>query len=260
MSFIGKNIRKIRSIKKLSQTAFADVFNISRTSVGAYEEGRAEPKIETIIAIANYFSISIDTLLTKDLTVNELYKFDIFNTKYSGVDKGKEKPLPKREIHTPYVSIEDTIEYLTNFNNKDYIFGLPTIQLPGGSKETSRAFEMNSHGMEYHDAGLFYGDILLCTAVKKEIDLLHIGSVYTIVTVESILTRRLSNKKGVLTFKGDNANYPQIEMSMDNVREIWEVRGHYSTHITAPSILDVRVQELENSMKELQDRLAKLEK
>lgn len=259
MSFIGKNIKKIRSIKKLSQTAFADIFNISRTSVGAYEEGRAEPKIETIISIANYFSISIDTLLTKDLTVNELYKFDIFNSKYGG-EEGQERPLPPREIHTPYVSIEDTIEYLTNFGNKDYIFGLPTIQLPGATKETTRAFEMNSHGMEYHDAGLFYGDIIFCAAVKKEYDLLHIGSVYTLVTHENIVTRRLVGKKETLLFKGDNANYPQQEFSLDQIREIWEVRGHYSTHITAPSMLDVRVQELENSMKELMDRLSKLEK
>lgn len=258
MSFIGKNIRKIRSIKKLSQTAFADIFAISRTSVGAYEEGRAEPKIETIISIANYFSISIDTLLTKDLTVNELYKFDIFNSKYGG-DKGEAKPMPQREYYTPYVSIEDTIEYLTNFGNKDYIFGLPTIKLPGASKEVARAFEMNSHGMEYMNSGLFYGDILVCIALKKEHSLLHIGSVYTLVTSEKITTRRLVSKKDTLIFKGDNPNYAKVEFSMDDVHEVWEVIGHYSTHVTAPSLLEERVQNLENSYKELQDRLAYLE-
>ena len=49
MSYIGKNIKKIRSVKKLSQSAFADIFGLKRTSIGAYEEGRAEPKIDKVI-------------------------------------------------------------------------------------------------------------------------------------------------------------------------------------------------------------------
>ncbi len=72
MSIIGKNIRKIRTVKKLSQAAFAEIFNLARPSVGAYEEERSEPKLETVIQIANYFGISIDSLLTKELTINDL--------------------------------------------------------------------------------------------------------------------------------------------------------------------------------------------
>ncbi|MBC8084861.1 MAG: helix-turn-helix transcriptional regulator, partial [Hymenobacter sp.] len=78
MSYVGKNIRKIRTVKKLSQAAFAELFGLARPSVGAYEEGRSEPKMETLIQIAQHFGLSVDLLLTKELTVNELYNFDIF--------------------------------------------------------------------------------------------------------------------------------------------------------------------------------------
>ena len=57
MSYFGKNIRKIRSLKSLSQQAFAELFDLKRGTLGAYEEGRSEPKLETLIKIANYFSI-----------------------------------------------------------------------------------------------------------------------------------------------------------------------------------------------------------
>lgn len=77
MSFFGKNIRKIRSIQKISQAEFADLFELSRASVGSYEEGRAEPKIELINKVANHFSITLDELINKELTVNELYHFDV---------------------------------------------------------------------------------------------------------------------------------------------------------------------------------------
>lgn len=77
MSKIGKNIRKIRTAKGLSQAAFAEVFGLTRASIGAYEEGRAEPKLDVIIQIANYFSFSLDQILKKELTVNEIHQFEL---------------------------------------------------------------------------------------------------------------------------------------------------------------------------------------
>ena len=59
----------------MSQQSFAEMFDLKRGTLGAYEEGRSEPKIETIIKIANHFSIPIGDLLTKELTVNKLLKF-----------------------------------------------------------------------------------------------------------------------------------------------------------------------------------------
>ncbi len=75
MSYIGKNIRKIRMSKKLTQTEFAELFDLKRTAVGSYEEGRAEPKIDTLIKIADYFNLTLDQLLRKELTINEIFHF-----------------------------------------------------------------------------------------------------------------------------------------------------------------------------------------
>ncbi len=79
LSYIGENIKKIRQVKKISQAQFSILFNLARPSIGAYEEGRSEPKIETIIQIANYFRISIDVLLTRKLTVSEIYSLELLN-------------------------------------------------------------------------------------------------------------------------------------------------------------------------------------
>lgn len=81
MTNFGKNIKKIRAIQKLSQTKFAELFDLSRASVGAYEEGRAEAKLDVISRIAKYFSITVDDLINKEITVNELYHFNIFDDK-----------------------------------------------------------------------------------------------------------------------------------------------------------------------------------
>jgi transcriptional regulator with XRE-family HTH domain len=75
MSYFGKNIRKIRIVKKMSQTEFADLFDLKRTALGSYEEGRAEAKIDTVIKIADYFQLTLDQLLRKELTINEIFHF-----------------------------------------------------------------------------------------------------------------------------------------------------------------------------------------
>ncbi|MCY0969196.1 helix-turn-helix domain-containing protein [Chryseobacterium wangxinyae] len=72
MSFFGTNIKKIRQVKGLSQKAFADLFDLNRGVISAYEEGRAEPKIDTLLKVARYFNLDLDDFLTKPLQVNNL--------------------------------------------------------------------------------------------------------------------------------------------------------------------------------------------
>lgn len=106
----GKNIRKIRSIKKLSQVAFAEIFGLKRSSIGSYEEGRAEPKLEIIIKIASHFNISVDSLVNREITVNELYNFhlpDEYSNDREYASKNKDK---KQEIQSiPLVSSDDIL-------------------------------------------------------------------------------------------------------------------------------------------------------
>ncbi len=72
MSFFGTNIKKIRQVKGLSQKAFADLFDLNRGVISSYEEGRAEPKIDTIIKVAGHFNLDLNKFLTETLQVNQL--------------------------------------------------------------------------------------------------------------------------------------------------------------------------------------------
>jgi len=59
----GKNIKKIRGVKALSQQAFADLFGLKRGTLAAYEEGRSNPRLETVIKIARHFNKEMEELL-----------------------------------------------------------------------------------------------------------------------------------------------------------------------------------------------------
>ncbi len=98
MSFFGKNIRKIRIAKKMTQTEFAKLFNLKRTAIGAYEEGRAEAKVDTLIKISEYFRISLDVLLKKEITVNDIFHLtELNNANYAS-----------------FLSDDDIIKYLSH--------------------------------------------------------------------------------------------------------------------------------------------------
>ncbi|RAW02147.1 helix-turn-helix domain-containing protein [Pseudochryseolinea flava] len=76
MTKIGANIKKIRTTKGLSQQAFADLFQLTRGNISSYEENRAEPRIETVVQIANYFSIPLNQFIAQNLSIHEILKYN----------------------------------------------------------------------------------------------------------------------------------------------------------------------------------------
>ncbi|MES2387982.1 MAG: helix-turn-helix transcriptional regulator [Bacteroidota bacterium] len=72
MSTVSDNIKYLRKKLGLTQLKFAELINIKRSSVGAYEEARATPPGSTLTAMATLFNVDTETLLTKDLSGNGL--------------------------------------------------------------------------------------------------------------------------------------------------------------------------------------------
>lgn len=251
MSKIGKNIKKIRTVKKMSQADFAQLFNLARPSVGAYEEGRSEPKIDTLIAIAKYFKISIDALLNKELTINELYKFDVFSAGEK-VKHEERHEIDKDSIteETPLVLVDKITEYIVNHHNKDFINGLPSFQFPFTQYKKTRAFQVDGKEMEYENCGIHHQDILLCDRVEKE-DTLEVGCLYVLVTDETIRVRRLSNINKNLTFKTDDPSFDILHYSRNALLEIWKVRAYFSEQLLAPTRTEERIASLEKKVEAL---------
>ena len=67
MSFAIR-LKKLREEKNIRQEDLAYILNISRQAISNYEQGTRLPKDEKIlILIADYFNVSIDYLLGRDL-------------------------------------------------------------------------------------------------------------------------------------------------------------------------------------------------
>ena len=260
MSAIGKNIRKIRTVKKLSQAAFAEIFNLARPSVGAYEEERAEPKLETVIQIANYFGISIDSLLTKELTINDLYNFNVHLDEEVKVDrpKGQKVEIDTNFIKSSFVPGDKQIEYIVHINNRDFISTLPRVLIPKHHDKTTRAFEMTTDDMHDNFHGLNLGDLVFGRKMNDPYKFTN-GKLYIIVTKERVIIRRVKLRKNLLELIPDNANYSPVELPKGEIIEAWEVIGYFSQKIGAPTLISERIMYLENQFDMLNDRVLKIE-
>src|SRR6056297_389038 len=68
---LSENIRFLRKEAGLTQSELAERVGVNRPVIGAYEEGRAEPRIQTLKLMAHFFKVSVDDLLDKDLSTGE---------------------------------------------------------------------------------------------------------------------------------------------------------------------------------------------
>ena len=258
MSHVGKNIRKIRTVKKLSQAAFAELFGLARPSVGAYEEGRSEPKMETLIQIAQHFGLSVDLLLTKELTVNELYHFDIFRKEGAASPPPPPTAEADRQANTtPFVPADRLLEYIVQHHDTGFVDGLPPLTFPHELGPATRAFEIVGAEMQHQQQGLRHQDVVLCCRVDKATATLRPGRIYAFVTQNSLLVRRLAERLpgGLLKLRADNPDYGAQEFAFEQSLEVWEVKAVFTTHLRPPSRIEDRVTRLERQVEELLARL-----
>lgn len=62
----NEKLQKLRKQKNLTQEELAESLFVSRTAISKWESGRGYPSIDSLKAIATFFSISIDELLSSD--------------------------------------------------------------------------------------------------------------------------------------------------------------------------------------------------
>ena len=65
--YLAQNLKYLRERKGLSQREFSADLGLSRATVGNWETGERKPDIEMIIRLAEYFGVTLDDLVLRDL-------------------------------------------------------------------------------------------------------------------------------------------------------------------------------------------------
>lgn len=108
---LTNNIKHLRQTDDLSQAAFGDRFKASRSMIDSYERGNAKPSSDTLQAIAAHYHISIDALLTKDLSNKTVFRnaMCLTSTTDSHILQARDEVIT--ELRRQVKSMQETIHY-----------------------------------------------------------------------------------------------------------------------------------------------------
>lgn len=214
MSNAGKNLRHLRKLKNWTQEEFANKIQIKRSLLGAYEEERAEPKIEVLEQVSIMFKLSLEELLFKDLTL----------------EKSEENYLSQRRklklsqntngiIH--FVPFKAAAGYLNGYADPNFLDELNTFTLPMLTSGEYRAFEIIGDSMMPTPSG----SVVVGEKVEQLEDVKNSNTYILLSKSDGIVYKRLirnTKPKNTITLVSDNPVYEPYHIQSEDILEVWK--------------------------------------
>lgn len=244
MLMFGKNLKKIRSVRGISQQEFADIFDLKRGTLGAYEEERSNPKLETVLKIANHFSIGIEELLTKELTVNRLLKFNERMTTES------DSHILKEFDGIPYIATDRKLEFVTTYKESFKVEHFPLVRLPNIETLHRFAFMIDDLSMTGGSIEFFPKDIVIGIEVDK--NTIRENQFVMVLANQQLVLRRISFQNNLFILKADHHGVADSIINSDEIQALWSIEHvfHHALH-SKEMLLEDRLARLEQSIASL---------
>lgn len=221
MLYISDNLKWLRSKKQLTQQEAAEGMRFGLDQYKKYEYGKNIPPAESLLVISRFHHISIDLLLTVDL---------------SKVNIDDLLELSDNRIVLPIkvdTSGENLVEIITHkakagyasggYADYNFISELDHIHLPWLNKnEKFRTFPIDGDSMPPHNNKSF----IIGKYVEKLGDVID-GKTYVLITKQREIVYKRLNKNGKNNFilNSDNSFYSPYEVKYSDIAEIWEYVG-----------------------------------
>ena len=248
---INESIRAVRKKLNLTQDQFAAQLGIKRSLVGAYEEGRAEPRLELLQRMAQLGGISLESLMDGQMT-----------TPASSLRRGKEVVVvtldTQQRDNISLVPHKAAAGYLNGYADPEYVKELTPFRLPMLRQGTYRAFEISGDSM----LPILPGTIVVGEYVEDLANLKN-GKTYILITQrEGIVYKRVFNylpENGKLFLVSDNRQYSPFQVDAADVLEAWAAKAYISVQFPdVESKADVSVEQIAGMVLDLQKEVREL--
>lgn len=214
MSTACKNLKYLRKLRGWTQEEFALKLKIKRSLLGAYEEERAEPRIDVLEIVGDIFKLSLDELLRKDLN-------EIKGGSYLAKRRAQKLAAATNDIQL--VPVKAAAGYLAGYADPEFLDELNTFTLPMLAPGNYRAFEIVGDSMLPTPSG--------SVIVGEKVDNIEdVKSNQTYVVVsrnEGIVYKRVmrNNKlKNKFTLVSDNVAYQPYNVNTEDLIEVWKAQ------------------------------------
>jgi len=247
MSIASKNMKYLRKLRGWTQEEFATKLGIKRSLVGAYEEERAEPRIDVLEILCDIFKLTLDDLLRSDLSESKGSNY---------LSKRRAMKLSGGRSEIPFVPMKAAAGYLAGYGDPEFIDELNTFTLPMMSGGNYRAFEIVGDSMLPTPSG----SVIVGEKVDDLEHLKNNAACIVISRTEGIVYKRVAKNtrtKNKLTLVSDNPVFQPYTISSEDVLEMWEAQVVISKTNT---LQRWNVNQLANIVTDLQQQVSTLKK
>ena len=214
MSLAGQNLKYLRKLRGWTQEEFANKLHIKRSLIGAYEEERADPRLDVLEIVADMFKLSLDELLLKDLS----------NTSGNYLAKRRQQKMmtaDRNVIH--FVPVKAAAGYLASYADSEFIDELNTFTLPMLSGGNYRAFEIIGDSMLPTPSG----SIIVGEKLENPNDIKNSQAYIVVSRNEGIVYKRVEKNnraKNKLTLVSDNPQFQPYQVNAEDIVELWQAQ------------------------------------
>ncbi|KOS07230.1 hypothetical protein AM493_15190 [Flavobacterium akiainvivens] len=241
----GKNLKKIRKVHSLSQQDFAELFDLKRATLGAYEENRSNPKIDTAIKIAHHFSIGLEDLLIKELTINDLLNFN------ENITTATSMPATPTFEGVACITPEVEQSFLNEYRTANTVGSiyLPYLYLPNITGGDKLAYVVNDLSMSGGDGKFLPKDVVIGQEVPPAEKFSISGSLVIAVTNTAIYLRTIEMHGSIALLKANHAGVETITLENKDIIGLWKVQHVFRYTLPQPgNELEQRLALLESSI------------
>ena len=213
MSTANKNMKYLRKLRGWTQEEFAQKLRIKRSLLGAYEEERAEPRIDVLEIVADMFKLTLDDLLRKDLS----------ESKTSYLSKRRAQKMAAGRGDIPFVPVKAAAGYLAGYSDPEFIDELNTFTLPMLSGGDYRAFEIVGDSMMPTPSG----SVIVGERVSSLEELKNSNTYIVVSKTEGIVYKRImksNRQKNKYTLVSDNPAYQPYTVNAEDIVEVWQAQ------------------------------------
>ena len=227
---VNENISFLRKKKGWTQEKFSKKIGIKRSLVGAYEEGRSDPRLNNLLKMCEVFQISLDNILKNDVSKlldSQYLKSDSQDVKVLSITVDK---LGEENIEL--INQKASAGYLNSYSDFEFIQNLPKFQLPFlNFSGTHRAFEIKGDSM----LPLTSGSIVIGKYIE-DIGFVKDGKTYILLTKEDgIVYKRVELLDNSIKLISDNKEYEPYQIANLDILEIWEAIAFFSLDFPNPN-------------------------
>lgn len=258
---IGNNFKLLRKRIKKSQEEVAQDLNLTRSTYSGYENGVAQPNLESLVAFSDYYKVPIDDLVRKDFE-------SLSESEWNRLDKGLYADVKGQKLRVLTAVVdqneEELIElipmkasagYTAGYADPDYLKVLPTFHLPFLSKNKKyRSFPIQGDSMP----PVIEGSYVVAEYIQNWMTIRSGTPCIIITKEEGIVFKVLHNLLDTsqsFQLCSTNTFYQPYLVHVNDILEIWKFVNYIS-----PELPEVRMDDndISKSIQELQKEIHEL--